>query len=154
MRMVLYGSPGSGKSTLGRHLASRHGFQFADGDDWLPADMVASLDNKLTFTDEQRDRFARVIVDEMRTLRPPCVVAQALLKRRQRDILKSAFPDLILVRAHASEEELTRRLRLGGNLVDEALGATMNAQLEIDPDDHVVSDSTQLDILIQKLIVV
>ncbi|MCB1082117.1 MAG: hypothetical protein KDK63_03115 [Chlamydiia bacterium] len=37
-RIVIIGNPGSGKSTLGRHLAQKLGYPLADLDDfyWLP----------------------------------------------------------------------------------------------------------------------
>lgn len=136
------GPPGTGKSTLGRYLADAHDFRFVDGDDWLPADMVASLEQGHGFTEAQRERFAAIVVERLEALKAsearPIAVAQALLRERHRATVKAAHGDVLFVRAEAPAEEVALRLGLGRNLVDEDLGGRMRATLEISPEDPVV----------------
>ena len=48
--MILAGVSGSGKTTVGRLLADRMGWPFADGDSFHPAANVAKAHQNLTFT--------------------------------------------------------------------------------------------------------
>lgn len=141
--LFLYGPPGAGKSWLGTLLAAQHGYRFEEGDAWLTEDMHASLRAGRGFTQEQRDRYAEVVAQHIREVRAvetrPLVVAQAMLKRRSRKIIAEAHPALLFVRAAADPCVLASRLRRGGNLVDENLGAWMAAELEVDDMDPVVT---------------
>lgn len=147
------GPPGAGKSTLGRHLQSANGFRFEDADHWLPRDMLVSLERGESFSPEQRDRFAAIIVERLKALkcheRRPLAIAQALLKSKHRALVRAAHPDMLFIRAHADSGELYRRLRQGGNLVDEHLGLKMNAQLEVDPNDPVIDHGHPKSVFLQ-----
>lgn len=136
--VFIYGPPGAGKTTACRYLAEKHGFVFADGDAWLPEDMKESLRRKEGFCPEQRDRFTGILIERIGALSGRVAVAQALLMRRHRERVKRAHPGLLFVRAAADDDELRRRLQQGGNLVDDAEGARMNALLEVDDNDPVV----------------
>lgn len=147
------GPPGAGKSTLGRHLQSANGFRFEDGDHWLPSDMLVTLEKGCTFSHDQRDRFADIIVERLKALKRqekrPLAIAQALLKSRHRALVRAAHPDMLFVRAHADSGELCRRLRQGGNLVDDHLGIKMNDLLEVDPQDPVVDHGRPESVFLQ-----
>mmetsp|Transcript_7103 Transcript_7103/g.21902 ORF Transcript_7103/g.21902 Transcript_7103/m.21902 type:complete len:220 (-) Transcript_7103:1005-1664(-) len=146
--LFLYGSPGSGKSTVAQWLAEHRGFRYAEGDGWLPEDMRERLRERRGFDPEQRDRFAQVIVERLGQLagesHRPVVVAQALVKRRHRRLVAASHPGLVFVRVTADDAEIERRLRRGANLVDHRLGAEMRRALELDDaeDRDLVLDTT------------
>mmetsp|Transcript_22851 Transcript_22851/g.90614 ORF Transcript_22851/g.90614 Transcript_22851/m.90614 type:complete len:129 (-) Transcript_22851:83-469(-) len=71
----------------------------------------------------------------------PVVVAQALIKRRHREVVRAAHPDVLFVRVTAATSILERRLAWGGNLVDAAVGLRMKALVEADAADPVVDTS-------------
>jgi len=141
--LFIYGPPGAGKSWIGALLEAQHGYRFEEGDAWLTNDMHESLRAGRGFTQEQRDYYAEVVAQRIGEVRAvetrPLVVAQAMLKRRSRRIIAEAHPGLLFVRAAAEPDVLACRLRRGGNLVDENLGAWMAAELEVDDTDPVVS---------------
>ena len=52
--VVVMGVAGSGKSTVGRMLADRLGWSFAEADDFHPADNVAKMTAGVPLDDEDR----------------------------------------------------------------------------------------------------
>ena len=111
MTISLVGMPGSGKSTVGRHLARQLGLRFADSDteiehrigmpirDWFP------LHGEESFRDVEQD-----VIDEL-TQAPGVVLATgggAVLRPSNRDALHSRTHAFYL---RSTPEELFRRLR-------------------------------------------
>merc|ERR1711971_157626 len=99
------------------------------------------LANGHGFTDEQRQRFAGEIALRMTEARAaeeefrgadarPIAVAQALFKRRDRDVIRCFHPDVRFVWIRADQETRVRRLRAGANLVDDTLGDRMTRDFE------------------------
>eukprot|EP00927_Polykrikos_kofoidii_P051743 TRINITY_DN45534_c0_g1_i1.p1 TRINITY_DN45534_c0_g1~~TRINITY_DN45534_c0_g1_i1.p1 ORF type:complete len:258 (+),score=35.25 TRINITY_DN45534_c0_g1_i1:219-992(+) len=142
--VFLFGLPGVGKTYVG-HVLERHlGYKFLEGDQWLPADLRESLDRGLGFTQEQRDRFAAVIADEIGKARDqveveslrlgiedrPLVIAQAVFKRRHRDVIRSAHPDMVFCWVRADEGTRMHRLASRGDVVTAELGRRMAQDFE------------------------
>lgn len=111
MTISFVGMPGSGKSTVGRHLARQLGLRFVDSDteiehrigmpirDWFP------LQGEDKFRDLEQE-----VIDEL-TQWPDCVLATgggAVLRPSNRDALHSRTHVFYL---RSTPEELFRRLR-------------------------------------------
>merc|ERR1719210_585727 len=121
--LFFFGLPGCGKTHCGELVAAELGYVFHDGDHWLPDDLRASLARKEGFTDEQRGRYAQEVADRMAEVRTkealaardcslarPLAVAQAMFKRRYRDVIRAAHPDVLFVHVRADEELRLERL--------------------------------------------
>ena len=146
--LFFFGLPGVGKTHCGEVLHQDFGYDFHDGDSWLPEDLKESLANGHGFTDEQRDRFAEEISRSIfqakaaeaelaakeGRVRRPIAIAQATFKRRHRDLIRRAHPDLIFVWVQAAENSRMRRLRERDHVVDTALGSRMARDFE--PPEH------------------
>lgn len=88
--IILMGVTGSGKTTLGRLLAERLGWQFFDGDDYHPPENIRKMAAGIPLTDENRFEWLQVlagligdVLDEGKS----AVLACSALKQRYRDIL-------------------------------------------------------------------
>ena len=88
--MVIMGVSGSGKSTVGRLLAARLGWQFGDGDDFHPAANVVKMRLGQPLTDDDRrpwlDRIAQ-FMRETEAARGNAVIACSALKELHRNWL-------------------------------------------------------------------
>ena len=91
--VVLMGVSGVGKTTVGRALASRLGWAFADADDLHPAANVARMARGEGLTDADRGPWldaVRRLIDERLAAGPPTVLACSALKARYRDRLRAS----------------------------------------------------------------
>jgi gluconokinase len=159
------GVSGSGKTSLGRLLASRTGGIFLDADDYHPKANVAKMSAGIPLGDEDRwpwlDRVAAALVDEL-PAGGLIFCACSALKRSYRDRLRSAlhcpirFVCLIADRA-VLEQRVAQRPEhyWPASLLDSQLeileipGADENPILlfsELKPDDLVASVFDQLDL--------
>jgi gluconokinase len=110
---IVMGVAGSGKTSVGRQLATALGWAFAEGDDFHPAANVAKMSSGTPLTDEDRWPWLDAIGTWMtgETAHDgSAVVACSALKRSYRDRLRLAWPALRLVYLLVDRAELHRRL--------------------------------------------
>ena len=84
------GPAGSGKTTVGKLLASQLSWEFADGDDFHPPANVEKMSQGIPLTDEDRLPWLQSIRDAMRQWQAQgksVVVACSALKRSYRELL-------------------------------------------------------------------
>ncbi len=110
---IVMGVAGSGKTSVGRQLATGLGWAFAEGDDFHSAANVAKMASGTPLTDADRwpwlDAIGSWLVAQTAEGRS-AVVACSALKRRYRDRLRLAWPALRLVYLRVDRAELHRRL--------------------------------------------
>ena len=108
------GVSGSGKSTVGRALAGRLGWDFAEGDDLHPPENIAKMAAGTPLTDDDRrpwlERIAAWIRDERAHGRNGVVTCSAL-KREYRGILAVDGVRFVYLRGSVGllEQRLKRR---------------------------------------------
>lgn len=141
--VIVMGVSGSGKTTVGRELARRLGWEYADADDHHPAANVAKMRSGVPLDDHDR----RPWLERLRTLLrdrlaagEPLVLACSALKERYREVLEVSDPLVALVYLEGSPELIAERLRARtGHYFDPALLASQFEALE-EPDDALVVD--------------
>lgn len=106
--IIVMGVTGAGKSTVGALLAAKVALPFIDGDDLHPIANKQKMAAGIPLDDADRvpwlDAIAAVIS------RAPAVVACSALKRRYRDRLRKAAPDVKFIYLAGSAPLLAQRL--------------------------------------------
>lgn len=118
--LYLFGLPAAGKNYVGTILAETFGYTFYDGDLNLPEEMREAVREGRPFTEEMRDRYYEMIVDQIRELRTDhqqLAFGQATFKERHRQQIAEAFPDVVFVLVESTEELRHARLARGNNPV-------------------------------------
>jgi gluconokinase len=132
--VILAGVSGSGKTTVGRLLADRLGWPFADGDSFHPAANVAKMAAGIPLTDDDRWPWLAAIgawMDARIAVGGSGVVACSALKRRYRDVLRRGRPEVRLVFLAVSRDEDLARLRArSGHFFPAALMDSQFSDLE------------------------
>ena len=112
--MILAGVSGSGKTTVGRLLAGRLDWPFADGDSFHPAANVAKMTAGIPLTDDDRWPWLAAIgawMDGRIAAGGSGVMACSALKRRYREFLLEGRPEARLVFLEVGRDEDLARLR-------------------------------------------
>ena len=146
MVVILLGAAGAGKTTIGRALATRHGWRLADADDQHTAGAAATMRHGVALTDADRapwlaslHRVAAAALDRREHL----VIACSALTQRYRDTLRGELRTVRFVYLKAGEETLRERLSSrAGHVAGPAVLASQLADLE-EPSDALTLDATQ-----------
>jgi len=134
MIVVVAGVAGSGKSTVGKQLAARLGWAFADGDTFHPAVNVAKMRAGLPLSDADRKPWLAAMaawMDDVLASGQSAVLACSALKRTYRHELLDGRPQASLVFLDISQAACDARLAARtGHFFHEPLLASQFATLE------------------------
>lgn len=148
LAIVVMGVSGSGKSSIGKALASASHYEFVDADDLHPVSNVEKMRGGTPLTDEDRWPWLAAVaraMEERLAAGEGIVVACSALKRVYRDRLRSAGPAVRFVHLQGSEALIGSRLsRRSGHFFDPRLLASQFATLEV-PDEASEPDVLVVD---------
>jgi gluconokinase len=127
MIIVLMGVTGSGKTTVGKLLASQLGWKFCDADDYHPVANIEKMRRGIPLTDEDRKPWLQTLaklIDDSRDRGENVVLACSALKhayqeylRHQLDVVHYVFligsPELIEMRLAARQGHFMSPALLG-----------------------------------------
>ena len=111
--LVLMGVSGSGKTTVGAHLAGRLGWNAAEADDFHPPGNIAKMRSGMPLDDADRLPWLEAIaaqIDRWRSEGKRGVITCSALKRRYRDILIDGRRDVRLIYLKGTEALIARRI--------------------------------------------
>jgi carbohydrate kinase (thermoresistant glucokinase family) len=136
--VVVMGVSGSGKSTFGLALARRLGLEFVDADDLHPAANRRKMAAGIPLDDADRAPWLDAVAEVL--TRGPVVVACSALRRRYRDRLRQAAPDLALVLLEGSRDLLAARLvaRVHEFMSPTLLDSQLDTLERPGPDEHPI----------------
>ena len=142
MVILLMGTTGAGKTTVGKLLAAQIGWIFLDADDFHPQANIEKMKHGIPLTDADRLPWLERIHAELRRLSAAgknVVLACSALKQSYRDQL-SAGLEMNIVYLRGSYEEMRRHIeRRHGHFAGESILAGQFADLQ-EPKDALVLD--------------
>lgn len=143
MIILLMGVAGAGKTTVGKLLASRLGWDFADADDYHSASNVEKMRNGIPLTDADRAPWLaslRSLIAAWIAAGKSAVLACSALKQAYRDNL-TVGPEVRVVYLKVTPDVLRQRLAARrGHFMTEAMLDSQLAALE-EPKDAAVIDA-------------
>jgi len=113
--LVIMGVAGCGKSTLATLLAQELGLQLVEGDDHHPEQNRQKMQAGIPLTDEDRAGWLDRLAQSLSEYPEGLVVTCSALRRRYRDRLRAAAPDLRFVHLEIEPEEALRRVSSRGS---------------------------------------
>lgn len=139
--LVVMGVSGSGKTTIGRMLAARLSWPFAEGDDFHPPANIDKMASGHPLTDEDRWPWLAAIgrwIDERIEAGDSGVVTCSALKRSYRDVLRR--PEVTFVNLTGDRTAIAERVAARhGHFMPAALLDSQLATLEPpDADERVI----------------
>lgn len=147
--IVLMGVSGTGKTTVGRILASRLGWTFFDADDFHPPANIAKMSQGIPLDDD--DRLPWLLRLRREAIDPagdgiPAVLACSALKASYRKILGIGEPGIAFVFLKTDPATLTERLstRPGHYMKPEMLASQLDTLAPPSPDEalHISCEET------------
>ena len=155
MVILIMGTTGAGKSTIGKLLAERLAWPFLDADDFHPQANIEKMKHGIPLTDLDRAPWLDRIHDELVRLSEAgqnVVLACSALKQSYRDTLARGL-DLRVVYLRGSYEEMRRHiLARHGHFAGEAILAGQFADLEEPQDALLLPVAERPDELVQQTI--
>jgi carbohydrate kinase (thermoresistant glucokinase family) len=112
-RWVVMGVSGCGKSEVGQRLAQALGVHFLEGDAYHSASNVAKMAAGIPLDDDDRADWLRALQAEIALAQARgegLVLACSALKRRYRDLLRAADPDLRFAHLSGPRELIAERM--------------------------------------------
>lgn len=132
--LVVMGVCGSGKSEVGRSLATALGAHFVEGDDFHPPANVARMEAGIPLTDADRQQWLHTLCGQLQQAAAAgcgVVLSCSALKRRYRDLLRQGCPGLGFVYLKGERALIESRMRARqGHFMPLALIDSQLADLE------------------------
>ena len=111
--VIVMGVAGCGKTTVGKALAQRLGWDFYDADNFHPPENVAKMVNGIPLDDSDRDPWLAMLHDLISsslTLNRPSVLACSALKESYRQRLLEGNNDVLIVYLKGSYDLIWSRI--------------------------------------------
>jgi gluconokinase len=141
--VIVMGTTGSGKTTIGSLLAKRVGWEFVDADDFHPPSNVEKMKHGIPLTDADREPWLKALhgkIVEWTAEKRGVVLACSALKQSYRDELR-ASSDVKFVYLKGSYQLFSQRvLARRGHFAKQDLLASQFATLE-EPTDAIIVDA-------------
>jgi len=143
MIVIVMGTTGSGKTTIGTLLAKRLGWQFVDADDFHPPANVEKMKHGIPLTDADREPWLKALSDkivEWSGEKRQVVLACSALKQSYRDELRASSEVRFVYLKGGYELFSQRVLARKGHFAKQELLTSQFAALE-EPTDAIIVDA-------------
>ncbi len=146
MIVLVMGTTGAGKTTVGKLLAEKLGWSFLDADDFHPAANIEKMKQGIPLDDAHRVPWLAAMHEELvrqSTIGKSCVLACSALKESYRKTIGTGLPMKIVYLKGAYEEMRAHILARHGHFAGEGILAGQFRDLE-EPIDAIVEPVTLL----------
>lgn len=110
MVIILIGVAGSGKTTVGKLLAQRLGWNFYDADDFHPKENIQKIKQGIPLTDEDRLPWLESIRQFVDERDEQMVFACSALKQSYRDLLRESRVKIEFIYLKGTKDLILKRL--------------------------------------------
>ena len=143
--LIVMGVAGSGKTTIGRLLAERTGWEFKDADDYHSVDNVAKMSAGIPLTDRERvpwlETLRREVVAVSLEAGKPTILACSALRAAYRVRLGALDPRVRVIWLKGDFRLMRERMeRRKGHFMDADMLASQYESLE-EPEDALIVDA-------------
>ena len=143
MIILVMGVTGAGKTTVGKLLAERLGWEFLDADDFHPPENIEKMKRGIPLADADREPWLAAIhakLSDCAAKNQDRILACSALKQKYREKLAAGL-DMRICYLKGSFKEISSHIEhRTGHFAGEAILAGQFADLE-EPDDAVVLDA-------------
>lgn len=140
LHLVFMGVSGSGKSTLARAVADRLGWEFAEGDDFHPAQNLVKMREGTPLTDADRWGWLESLADwtcERDARGEPTILTCSALRRTYRDVLRRGGEGTFFVHAAGDRHLILDRMNAREHFMPPSLLESQLDTLEpLEPDEE------------------
>jgi len=140
MIVLVMGTTGAGKTTVGKLLAEKLNWTFLDADDFHPATNIAKMKQGIPLTDADRVPWLAAIHEELarqNAAGKDCVLACSALKNGYRETIGAGLPMKTVYLKGSYEEMRAHILARHGHFAGEGILAGQFRDLE-EPSDAIV----------------
>lgn len=144
--LFVFGSPGVGKSYVGRILQDAYQFYCYEADDDLTDEMIEAIHCQRVFTEKMRADFFSAVITKTASLsniHNNIVVTQALIKEANRNQIAAALPETQFIHVTADDNNTNTRLKLRGDWVSVEYSNKIRAIFEKPRLPHFEIDNNQ-----------
>ncbi len=142
--LFAFGTPGVGKSFVGRILHHEYGYFHYEADEDLTVDMIEAIQKEQVFTDLMRQNYFDIIIEKIQFLQhkyDKIVVTQALIKEKNRQQIKNAILDVQFLHVIAAVKNINQRLKIRDNWVSIAYANQIREIFEPPRMPHITIDN-------------
>ena len=110
---ILMGVSGSGKTTIGKAIATKIGWDFYDADDFHPQENITKMENGIPLTDSDRAPWLAALhnlIESCLKLNQPGVLACSALKENYRQKLLEGNQEVMIIYLKGSYELIWSRM--------------------------------------------
>lgn len=150
MKIIIAGVSGSGKSTVGRLLAERLGWEFADADDFHPPENIAKMKAGIPLDDADRAGWLDALGNHLAS-RGDIVLACSALKKIYRDRLRELAGPLEFIVLRVDRQVLTDRMKSRAHFMPPSLLDSQLATLELGDDVTEIDNTLPTDEVVSGL---
>ena len=141
--VVVMGVAGTGKSTVAHLIATALDLDLAEGDEFQPLSNVAKMSEGTPLTDEDRRPWLECLAEWTRDKAiagRSTIVTCSALRRRYRDMLRTADPETFFVHLHGPDEIIAERMREREHYMPVSLlGSQLDTLEPLEPDERGVT---------------
>lgn len=142
--LFVFGSPGVGKSYVGRILRDEYRFFCYEADEDLSEEMIEAIRLQRIFTEKMRADFFSAVIKKTASLckiHSNVVVTQALIKEANREQIASALPETQFIHVTANDNNTNTRLKLRSDWVSVEYANKIRAIFEAPRLPHIEIDN-------------